>query len=120
MNDEYKKEDATVDKASLEEPQVSLPVNAEFNLQKMSANTNATMLPYMKVDYTRACRVGDDFAISFFQMDYQVLVDELRNNPSSKIHIESIMPVAKIVMNKTNFGQLLVELKNLAEKTGIE
>lgn len=73
-------------------------------------------LPYTKVDVLKATRLNNNFAISFYQLDYQALAFSLTD--LSKIPPEDIkpMPVAKIVMDYSLFKQLIKELNDLNEK----
>ncbi len=73
-------------------------------------------IPYTKIDLLKVARVNNNFAMSFYQLDYQALAVSLSG--ASKISPESIkpMPVAKLVMDYPVFQQLLKELNGLNEK----
>jgi len=97
-------------------------VEQQFLFNMIKTSRKSLNMSYVKTNYTRACRVGDDFALSFFQVDYQILVDGLQIAPSpgSVAEVDFMIPVAKIVMNRENFIQLHGEINKLAEKVGIK
>ncbi len=77
--------------------------------------------PFQKADITRACQVNDEYAITFFQLDYQTLVDTaVRTNCNLEEPFPHGSTVAKVILNKSAFTRFLVELRNLAKKTDIE
>ncbi len=73
-------------------------------------------VPYIKTDVSKACRVGDNFAISFYQMDYQALAYVVTNQSSLKQEEIKLMPVAKVVMNYEMFIQLRNEINVIFEQ----
>jgi hypothetical protein len=72
-------------------------------------------IPYTKIDLLKVARVNNNFAMSFYQLDYQAVATSLSG--VSKVSPETIkpMPVAKIVMDYPVFQQLLKELNGLNE-----
>jgi len=72
-------------------------------------------MPYVKIDISKSCRVGGNFAISFYQIDYQALALALNNQSSLKPGENMLIPVSKIVMDFTVFNQLREELNKLHE-----
>jgi len=79
-------------------------------------------LRYHKVDQARACRVGKDLAISFYQVDYTQLalcsvLNRTGESPQS-IQLE-VAPVTRVVMNEDAFVILVQELTRIAKATGI-
>jgi hypothetical protein len=70
-------------------------------------------IEYMKVDFVKACRFKDDFAVSFYQLDYQGVVSAL--DGSSELNPEDVkpMPICKVVMNYETFKQMTAEMANI-------
>jgi glutaredoxin-related protein len=77
-------------------------------------------IPYTKIDITKVCRLNENFAISFYQMDYQALAYFLNDQSSMKNQEDiQVIPVLKSVMNLQSFLQLrndINEIYNLYEK----
>jgi hypothetical protein len=85
---------------------------AEISLKNVGINDQ---LPYTKIDVLKATRLNNNFAVSFYQLDYQALAFALTGE--SKINPEEIspIPVAKVVMDYPAFQQLVKELTTLKE-----
>ncbi|OHD55817.1 MAG: hypothetical protein A2Y33_14375 [Spirochaetes bacterium GWF1_51_8] len=70
-------------------------------------------IPYTKVDLAKSCRISENFAFSFYQMDYQALAASLTNQSELKANEIGLIPVAKIVLNHESFLQLRNEINTL-------
>lgn len=81
------------------------------------------MTPYSKADVIRACRLSNDFAVSFYQVNYQLLVDQFANTSQKEEPQTEQVPLAilvgRVVMNRSTFLQLAGGLLDIAEKIGI-
>lgn len=68
---------------------------------------------YSKVDMVKACRLGNNIAISFYQLDYQGMVNSMAG--ISKLAPDEVKPMAvsKLVMDFETFTRLKGELDNL-------
>lgn len=76
-------------------------------------------LPYAKADLVKASRVGQNYSLSFYQMDYQSLALQL-NNKSEHIDGEGVLiSVGKIVLDKDTFLLLYKEINEIKQKAGI-
>lgn len=73
-------------------------------------------MPYTKVDVQKATRINNNFAISFYQLDYQALAFSVTGISNIKPDTIKPMPVAKVVMDYPVFKQFLKELNDLSEK----
>lgn len=79
---------------------------------------SARSVPYMKADLVRVCRVNEDFALSFFQLDYQDWAD--RAQKGEQVVFNEANAVGKIIMGKRGFELLISEIKGIADKVGIK
>lgn len=70
---------------------------------------------YEKADMVKAGRIGGNFAISFFQMDYQALVNALTGTSSINPADTKLLPVAKVVLDADGFNRLRNEVNTLWE-----
>jgi hypothetical protein len=77
---------------------------------------DADNLPYQKVDITKASRIGENYVISFYQVDYQAMVNALTERSKRKPEDVKPMPVIKVVMDRRTFDGLLKELNDLKTK----
>ena len=79
-------------------------------------------LPYLKIDKTQACRVNEDFAVSFYQTDYQALASAAMNGRVSSTEPlrNGMMLASRIVLNREAFTELFRELTRVANLTGIK
>ena len=83
-------------------------------------NLSRDAFPYSKADVARVCRLDEDFAVSFYQINYQFLVDQIVHEGKSKNPPEVMtIPVAKVVMNRRTYSRLIVDLLTIAEKVGL-
>lgn len=71
---------------------------------------------YQKADVVKACRVGANFAIGFYQVDYQAIVNSLAGLSTIKPDETKLMPVSKIVLDPAAFQKLRAELNEIAAK----
>lgn len=77
-------------------------------------------LHYEKADVFKTCRIDDNFAISFYQLDYQAVVNALSGTSSLKPEETKLIPISKVVMNFSVFKKLIEELQVLQKKVGDE
>lgn len=68
-------------------------------------------IPYIKVDLSKSCRLADNYAISFFQFDYQELANRI--NVPGESPISQIEPIIKVVMDYNGFVQFKNEINAL-------
>jgi len=73
---------------------------------------------YTHVDSSKACRVGESFAVTFYQLRYQYLADNL--NTSSKITLQGLHPFSGIVLNRQAILQLQKEINTLVDNVNKE
>lgn len=80
-------------------------------------------VPYVKADLVQACRIGYNYALSFYQMDYQDAINSSKaaesRGDSGSVHALT-MPVAKVVLDRDGFKILLREIIDVARRVGIE
>ena len=69
--------------------------------------------PYQKVDVVKLCRIGSNYAISFYQLDYNALANALSVNSKIKPEQTKLMSGAKIVMDAATFQILRNEVNTL-------
>jgi len=76
-------------------------------------------MPYAKADFTKLCRINKSFALSFYQMDYQALVNALTGQSDEKPGTQQLLPVSKVVFDEDAFRQFKAEF-DLFVKTLVE
>lgn len=86
--------------------------SVRFKVQGLGDNDH---LQYAKADAVKACRVGTNFAFSFYQIDYNALVNAASG--VSKLKVDEIppIPVAKVVMDPEAFSRFRIEFDSLIE-----
>lgn len=72
-------------------------------------------VPYSKIDVIKSCRVGTNFAISFYQIDYHALANSLNKISNIEPSKTKLMPLSKVVMDRQTFDRLRKELDELAK-----
>lgn len=72
-------------------------------------------MQYKHADMVKLCRVNDLVAFSFYQMDYQAVVNRLLNNPDASLDNDTI-PTSKVVMPLLSLFQLQDEVEAMVEK----
>jgi len=73
-------------------------------------------LPYPKAEIVKTCRVSDNFAFSFYQIDYQAMAFEVSKGKGSKGQFNNfLVPVGKVVIDKATFMQFYKEISTLKE-----
>ncbi len=78
-------------------------------------------IPYSKADIVKVSRVSDNFAISFYQIDYQAMAVNLNmpapaveaGKATTKDATSFLIPVGKIVLDKSGFDQLNSEIEQI-------
>jgi hypothetical protein len=90
------------------------PVPGEqFSLAIPNVGAN-DQVPYTKADLVKACRISGNFALSFYQLDYQALANAFapggKQIAADQVHP---MPVAKIVLDQDGFKALVNEIHSL-------
>lgn len=68
---------------------------------------------YIKVDMVKACRLGNNIALSFYQLDYQGMVNAMAG--VSKMSPDEVKPmvISKLVMDYETFNRVKDEFDNL-------
>jgi hypothetical protein len=74
--------------------------------------------PYQKVDFAKAGRLGNDYVVTFFQVDYQQVIEAFEKSKASGVSLSSEqsfepIPVARLVLDKDGFDRVLNELQLL-------
>ena len=90
-------------------------VQVEIDLRGVSLQNRDVIS--LDVDHTRACRIGETFAISCYQYDIQTLVDRLSSEEPGVINRASA--VSKMRFSRASFNQLLNEIVLLAIKAEV-
>lgn len=72
-------------------------------------------IPYAKADLIKVCRLGMDYAISFYQFDYQSMANITKEGSSltPENFKDRLLPVSKIVMNEQTYELFKKELSNI-------
>lgn len=101
------------------------PNAAESNLAatfRVEGFGSGDRTPYAKADFAKVCRVGDSYAFSFYQMDYQDAVNALlvaqAKGQAGDVPAQ-LIPVAKVVFDAEGFGRFVQELNQLLAKIGM-
>lgn len=91
----------------------NMPEEQQVEIKMKDVGSN-DQLQYAKADIAKACRIGNSYAVSFYQLDYNAIANAATNRAS----VDDIrpIPVAKIVMDEGGFKQFLNELTSLVEK----
>jgi hypothetical protein len=104
----------------------ALVETTEIQIQMANIGINDG-IPYAKADIVAACKLGQSFAVSFYQFDYQSVI-------STHLALEAIpdrpkdakpliptkpIPIAKIVLDEEGFKRLLTEVNRIADKVGL-
>lgn len=79
-------------------------------------------LPYAKADIVLGCTLGEAFAFSFYQFDYQAAVSKRMAAEKSGVIGPVAMvpiPVTKVVLDRDGFARLYAEVLALALKNGV-
>lgn len=83
-------------------------------------------LPYAKADIIKVCRISDNFAVSFYQLDYQAMAMNLANPDlvtsglKKPLDNNALISVGKIVMDLQAFQQFYGELTQIKETLELE
>lgn len=76
-------------------------------------------MAYSHVDAFQACRVGEAFAVTMFQFDYQTMVDvDLASQHGAEKPDVAAIPVVRIVTDLDGIRRLQNELTSLLAKLG--
>ena len=71
-------------------------------------------IPYAKAEIAKACRVSDNFAFSFYQIDYQGMATRFSKETKNAKDINNLLiPVGKVVIDKQTFLQFFNELSKI-------
>lgn len=84
------------------------------NLQFKDLGKN-DKVPYTKVDISKSSAISGNFALSFYQFDYNGIATSLSMGKQELDHSHYLIPVAKVVMDNQSFKQLYNEMKMLLE-----
>lgn len=91
---------------------------SEIKIDQVAITINSQHIAYGKGDFTRICKVGDDFAFIVFQFPYNVIADKAE--AKEPITIKDAIPIAKFILGNQSFKQLVTEVINICKKTGVE
>lgn len=87
---------------------------------------NSDEFEYTKSDFAVGCKLGEAYAFSFYQFDYQSIVNSATTMAAtSGVSVTPLrvttkpIPVAKVVMDQEGFRKLLSEVNKIARKVGI-
>ena len=78
-------------------------------------------MPYSKADLVSCARVGNEFAVSFYQLDYNLVAQSMENDSEQESGIETQpILVSRIVMSKKAFSDLRDKLTQILGDSGEE
>jgi hypothetical protein len=93
------------------DPKTGSPGPASFEIKGIGDRDG---IPYTKVDTAKVCRIGLNFAFSFYQMDYNAFVNALGSGKG--VDNTMLMPVAKIVMDPEGFLRFKEEFEKFVKR----
>lgn len=67
-------------------------------------------IPYAKADIVKVCRLGQNYSLSFYQVDYQAVAVSIAQQSPLDPGEQRPIPVSKIVLDKLGFKMLIDEL----------
>lgn len=74
-------------------------------------------ISYQKIDHIRASRLGNNFSVSFYQLNYQQIADELDLSKGSNDIIQTnLISIGKFVMNEESFRELGSRVQEILKK----
>lgn len=102
----------------MREAQPRTPYNFEQRFDVKLVNDSTVR--YQKVDQVRVCRLGNDFAVTFYQLDYQKAVDQVQPNDANTAPRElDVLPLTRVVMDEQGFKILLAQVLSIARLTNV-
>lgn len=78
-------------------------------------------IPYSKAEITKIGRVSDNFAFSFYQLDYQSMALRITSPSTVDAGVtvaddkDFLIPVGKIVLDRNGFDQFYEEIKQIKD-----
>jgi len=85
---------------------------------------NNDHIPYSKVDVVKVSRMSDNFAFSFYQIDYQAMANKVVSSETVEEGIvdnsDLLMPVGKMVLDRPAFLQFYSEIAQIKESIDVE
>jgi len=73
-------------------------------------------IQYHKADIIKSCVLGSNFALSFYQVDYQAIANAAEGASSLSPQDTKLIPISKVVMDLASLDILIDELGRLKEK----
>lgn len=70
-------------------------------------------IEYHKADAIKMCRLGSNYALSFYQIDYNAIVNAITKRSKIEPNDTKLIPVGKIVMDEKGFLALKEEIQTL-------
>lgn len=80
---------------------------------------------YDRADIASTCRVGTEYAISYFQVDYQKLANQAVANKNSDgnapthLSADFVLAGPRVVLSEEAFRRHLLELLRIARESGL-
>jgi hypothetical protein len=71
---------------------------------------------YDKADIIKICHVGEDFALSFYQVDYQSVANFATGVSTLEVGEMSPMPVAKVTMSEATYREMAKQVNDILAK----
>lgn len=85
----------------------------EFKFNKIGTNDH---IPYSKAELTKMGRVGNNYSLSFYQLDYLAMAQPTAADNGEKKSFDDnalLIPVGKIVLDRVGFDQLCTEINQI-------
>ena len=77
-------------------------------------------MQYLKADIVKACILGLNCALSFYQIDYQAVANAASGKGTVELKDAKLFPVSKIVMDLPAIDVLITELKRLKDQMSVQ
>jgi hypothetical protein len=81
-------------------------------------------IPYAKADAFQVCRLDQTFALSCYQIDYQIVASWAQTQDASTPGVVDNIPparlVARVVMDEQGFRRIRDELNRIFELSGLK
>lgn len=94
------------------------PARTEKQMQMAVSFKYENSPPYLKIDQSKACKIGADFSINFFQYDYLKIATYAETAQDQPLVVE-LAPISRVVMNEETFSNLVRELVRMAKALGV-
>ena len=78
--------------------------------------------PYVKADFVQVSRIDNNYAVTFYQLDYQDIIDQIKNTESRQPGQPEpelkgkVVAVSKIVLDEAGFKRLFDEINRISSE----